>query len=257
MPHRHLTSPVEVRPSIRGAHRPAVDTKTRLLNAAETLYVSDGYDAMALRQITTLADANLAAVSYHFGAKDALVHAMLARRLDGLNLARIGMLERLEASMGRSLKCEPILDALFLPVLQRARSEAEGGPALLQFVGRAYTDAAPFVRQFLGDRYKSVAERFFAAFQRSLPHLPREELGWRLHFFMGSVSRSLASPNMDQIIDHFSQGHRLDDSQLIGRLSLLMVAALQAPLPPRDQACPFASLIDATASSTEATAQPA
>lgn len=242
-PSQHPAVPTS-RPSLRLSPRPNVDTKTRLLDAAELLFIDDGYDAMALRQITALADANLAAVSYHFGAKDALVHAMLARRLDGLNQDRLDLLERLETSLATALTCEHVLGAMFLPALHRARSEADGGPALLRLVGRVYTDPAPFVQRFLRDHYSNVAERFFAAFQRALPHLPREELGWRLHFFIGSISRSLASPNTDQLIHDFSQGNQLDDSQLIGRLALLMVAALQAPLPSKDRACPFASLID-------------
>ena len=148
---------------------------------------------------------NLAAVSYHFGNKNALVHAMLTRRLDGLNAARLDALDRIEAALGEALTCEHILGALFLPALQRARSPETSGPALLRLLGRAYTDPAPFIVGFLSERYSHGAQRFFAAFQRALPHLPREELGWRLHFFIGSISRNLASPDTDQLIRNFAQ----------------------------------------------------
>ena len=49
------------------------DTKTRILDAAETLFVTGGYESMSMRQITASANVNLAAVNYHFGSKDALI----------------------------------------------------------------------------------------------------------------------------------------------------------------------------------------
>jgi len=44
-------------------------TKERLLNEAEALFAEKGYDAVSVREITTVARCNLAAVNYHFGGK--------------------------------------------------------------------------------------------------------------------------------------------------------------------------------------------
>ncbi|PLX72334.1 MAG: hypothetical protein C0615_12250 [Desulfuromonas sp.] len=49
------------------------DTKTRILDAAETLFARDGFHFASLRSITSEADVNLAAVNYHFGSKEALL----------------------------------------------------------------------------------------------------------------------------------------------------------------------------------------
>jgi AcrR family transcriptional regulator len=218
------------------------DTKTRLLDAAEALFIDAGYEAMSMRLITARAGANLAAVNYHFGGKDALIHAMLTRRLDGLNQNRLALLERFQLSLGPQLTCEHILGAMFIPALQQSRCPEKSGPALLRLLGRAYTDPSPFIRNFLRGIYADVAERFFHAFQTVLPHLPREELGWRLHFCIGSLSGILAGADTNLLIDDFTQGQRLEDPQLIGRLALVMVAALKAPLPPANGSCPFASM---------------
>ena len=56
------------------------ETKTRILDAAERLFAQDGIKATSLRAITEAAAANLAAVNYHFGSKEALVHAVYGRR---------------------------------------------------------------------------------------------------------------------------------------------------------------------------------
>lgn len=221
--------------------RPA-DTKTRLLDAAEAQYIDSGYEAMSLRHITSRANANLAAVNYHFGGKDALIHAMLTRRLDGLSHNRLALLERFQSMHGAQLTCEHILGAMFIPALQQSRCPEKSGPALLRLLGRAYTDPSPFIRTFLRTMYTDVAERFFRAFQTVLPHLSREELGWRLHFCIGSLSGILAGADTDSLIDDFTQGQRLEDPQLIGRLALIMVAALKAPQAATRETCPFQSM---------------
>ncbi len=46
--------------------------KGRLLNEAEVLFATKGYDAVSIREITTAAKCNLAAVNYHFGSKQNL-----------------------------------------------------------------------------------------------------------------------------------------------------------------------------------------
>lgn len=51
----------------------------RLLAAAADLFARDGFDAVSVRQITSRAKANLGAITYHFGSKEALFHAVIDR----------------------------------------------------------------------------------------------------------------------------------------------------------------------------------
>ena len=46
-----------------------LDTKERILQAAENLFTDQGFGATSLRAITHRAGVNLAAVNYHFGSK--------------------------------------------------------------------------------------------------------------------------------------------------------------------------------------------
>jgi AcrR family transcriptional regulator len=227
----------------RTTSRHAGDTKSRILDAAETLFIECGYEAMSLRQITSKAEVNLAAVNYHFGSKESLMHAMLSRRLDLLNQERLKLLDRFDTLLGPRLTCEHVLGAMFIPALRVSRDTRIGGKAFLRLLGRAYTDPSPFIRNFLGAHYASVAERFFDAFQRALPHLPREELGWRLHFAIGALSGVLAGADTDSLITEFSQGKSMNDLQLIARLASLIVSALKAPLPDTSQLAVFASVL--------------
>ncbi|NML32289.1 TetR/AcrR family transcriptional regulator [Paraburkholderia antibiotica] len=231
--------------------RHAGDTKSRILDAAETLFIECGYEAMSLRQITSRAEVNLAAVNYHFGSKESLIHSMLSRRLDQLNQERLKLLDRFDTMLGARLTCEHVLGAMFIPALRLSRDPRVGGKAFLRLLGRAYTDPSSFIRDFLNAHYESVAMRFFDAFQRALPHLPREELGWRLHFAIGALSGVLAGTDTDSLISEFSQGKSMNDLQLIARLASLMVAALKAPLPDGSQLAAFAAVLGDAADGSE------
>src|SRR5438132_11926503 len=106
------------------AEATSADTKTRILDAAERLFVEHGFEATSLRQLTAAAGVNLAAVNYHFGSKEELFQAVLTRRLDPMNQERIERLGRLERERGgKSLTCEEILFAMLLPALRLARDE--------------------------------------------------------------------------------------------------------------------------------------
>ena len=155
------------------------DTKTRILDAAEALFVAGGFDAMSMRQITTTASVNLAAVNYHFGSKDALIQAVLARQLDPLNEARVALLGALEADLAGRMTCEHVLVAMFLPAVRMSRSGEPNAERFLHFLGRAYTDPSPVVREFIDTHYLETLGRFFFAFQRTLPELSRDDLGFR------------------------------------------------------------------------------
>lgn len=56
-------------------------TRDGLLAAAEGLFLANGYDRVSVRAICAAADANPAAVHYHFGSKEQLVTELLEARL--------------------------------------------------------------------------------------------------------------------------------------------------------------------------------
>ena len=55
------------------------DTKTTILDAAQKLMAEHGINGVSLRAISAEADANAASLHYHFGSRDVLIEAILAR----------------------------------------------------------------------------------------------------------------------------------------------------------------------------------
>ena len=208
----------------------SADTKTRILDAAESLFMEHGFEATSLRSLTAAASVNLAAVNYHFGTKEELFQAVLTRRLDPMNQERIELLERLERdTAGKPMSCEKILFTMLIPALRLSRDEKRGGKNFLRLLGRAYADPAPFIRHFLSAQYAEMIGRYKEAFLKALPHLSRQELTWRLHFVMGALSYTLAGTDALKLFAQVTAVDKYDDELLLQRLAPFLVAGLKAP----------------------------
>lgn len=211
------------------------DTKSKILDAAEELFMEHGFEATSLRLITTAAGVNLAAANYHFGSKEELFQAVLTRRLDPMNRDRVELLSSYEAAAGAQLlTCEKILAAMFIPALKLARDHETGGKNFLRLLGRAYADPAPFIREFLSSQYSEMIARFRAAFSKALPHIAREELSWRLHFVMGALSFTLAGTDVLKVIGQYHPDEVGNDELILKRLAPFLAAGLRAPVPTAD-----------------------
>ncbi|OLT48945.1 hypothetical protein BJF85_10775 [Saccharomonospora sp. CUA-673] len=97
-------------------------TRERLLDAAESLLLARDIDAVSVRAINSAAGLNPAAVHYHFGSKDALIGALLERRLaphwhDGVR-ALTG-----RHRGGDAPTVAELVDVVLVPLGELARSE--------------------------------------------------------------------------------------------------------------------------------------
>src|SRR5438132_7521965 len=116
------------------AVKPQHETRTRILDAAEELFMLHGFEGTSMRLLTAKAGVNLAAVNYHFGSKDALIEAVFRRRLDPMNASRTAELERLETESAaqashharRPPAAEAIIRAFVGPSL-RLMEDTKGG----------------------------------------------------------------------------------------------------------------------------------
>jgi len=210
---------------------PTSDTRDRILDAAERLFVEHGFDGTSMRMITGAANANLAAVNYHFGSKDALVQEVFRRRLADLNERRIAALDRLEAeAAGAPLKPSRIVEAFFGTALELAADTEHGGRTFLRLLALTYTEPNAFVRQFLAEEYAEVMDRFLGALFRALPEVPRAEILWRFHFMIGAMAFAIAG--LGGLSELFEATPEDDDpARLLPRLMSFLLGGLRAPLP--------------------------
>ena len=211
------------------------DTRARILDAAERLFMAHGYDGTSMRQITGEAGVNLAAVNYHFGSKEALIQEAFRRRLNWLNEERMRALDEMEAAAdGQALKPSQIVDAFFGTMIRMAEDEERGGVIFLRLLGRTLTEPSDFIRAFLAHEYKTVVERYKEALFRSLPDVPKAEIVWRFHFMLGATSYAIAGTDALRLVTDW--GIEAEDSEdrldrLLPRLISFLIGGLRTPLP--------------------------
>jgi len=211
------------------AVKPPHETRTRILDAAEELFMQHGFEGASMRLLTARAAVNLAAVNYHFGSKHALIEAVFRRRLDPMNAARVAALDKLETE-GRAAEPELIIRAFVGESLRMIEDTKGGGRNFIRLLGRTYTEPAKPVRALIGQLYAPVMARFKAAFERALPQMPRDELVWRIHFMFGTLAYTLAATDAVQLIAGFKPEDRHDARLLEDRLTAFLLAGLAAPL---------------------------
>ena len=165
------------------------NTKERILGAAEELFAQHGFAGTSLRQVTSRADVNIAAVNYHFGSKENLVNEVFRRRMDEMSERRLALLR--EAREQRPGDLEAILAAFVEPALAIAQ-DRHGGAAFVRVVARAYAEKNDSLRKFLSDHYGHVLREFAKAIAACVPELSKEELYWRLDFLAGALTYAMA-----------------------------------------------------------------
>jgi len=165
-------------------------TREKLLDCAEELYAEHGLEGVSLRTINTQAGLSPAALHYHFGTQDALVEALLERRMPELMERRRGLLETLDES-SETPTARAVLDALLRPLAELLAEHAEAGHRYLRLIYRLQADGDLYPL-FPVDRYSSGVDRLVPLLCQALPSLPIDVVRLRLGLAIDVMLRSMA-----------------------------------------------------------------
>jgi AcrR family transcriptional regulator len=108
-------------------------TSERLLDAAEALFASRGLAGASVREITTEAGANVAAVNYHFGNKLGLYREVVVRRFREMREQRLRAIREYRACGDGDL--EGLVDA-YVRAFLRPTEEPERAARLMRLFTR-------------------------------------------------------------------------------------------------------------------------
>ena len=203
------------------------DTKEFLFLTAERLFSERGFDAVSVRDITSEAGANLAAVSYYFGSKDGLLLDIFMRRTRELSGERVRMLREAESKADGAPALRDVLLALLGPPV-RWRDPASGRAVTIRFITRAISEPTAKMRDIL-ESDVSHLRPFVAPLARALPHLSDAEVCWRLHLTLGLLHQF--NPASQARLRALSEG-RCDGGDIEAMLARLIdfaVAGFIAP----------------------------
>jgi AcrR family transcriptional regulator len=205
----------DTNPSVTGGVKSGTfGTRQRLLDAAERLFASRGFDGTSLREVTAEAGANVAAIHYHFGSKEELLRAVLSRIVAPANSERLQLLEKAESEAAPGPPTvEAILEAFLVPDLRVIRDLGERGAIITRFVGRSYTEPSDLVRRMVSEQFGELGQRFHRDLCRAVPGVSAEEMHWRLMAVVAVITYMLAAPADSGV------GSLLDPDDLDGTLA--------------------------------------
>ncbi|WP_181788807.1 TetR/AcrR family transcriptional regulator [Streptomyces phytophilus] len=204
----------------------ATATRTRLLDAAERLFAEHGFAATSLRTVTEAADANVAAVNYHFGSKEGLLRAVVERAMATVNRERLRLLGELRAA-ARPPSAADLVHAFVATGAHLGDPQEAGGADLRRFLGRLVCEPDPAIRRLFGAEVAPVEGEYLGALTEALPHLTPAEVAYRYRAMVG-----LLALHQSGTLTDFHPGPPPaeppgpDDA---ARLTTLLTAAFEAP----------------------------
>ncbi|TVM07473.1 MAG: TetR/AcrR family transcriptional regulator [Halomonas sp.] len=208
-----------------------LDTVTRILDTAEVLFAERGFAETSLRNITSKAKVNLAAVNYHFGSKKALIQSVFSRYLDPFSVRFHSALDELEERyQGSIIPLEVLLETMATTVLS-VPAERNSLKVFMRLLGLAYSQAQGHLRRFIQEQYGDVFTRFTELVRQATPELPDAERFWRLHFMLGTVIFTFSGLDALKDIAQKDYQEHVSVRDLVRRLRPVVVAAMNAPLP--------------------------
>ena len=164
-------------------------TKVALMEAASTLFAEKGFEVVSVREITKLAKANVASVKYHFGSREGLIDAVVARMAKPVNDERLRRIEDLE-DRGEATVRELIV-AFFEPLCSQIQNSPLSEKLFVKLMGRVVGDRPyEFPEEVMG-QFREVASRYVPAFIEACPGLSADEVFWRIHFSFGVLANTL------------------------------------------------------------------
>lgn len=160
-------------------------TTDAILDAAEKVFGTHGFDGGNLRQIAKSAGVSQALLHYHHNNKEALYEAVFERRAETIRAVRY---QKLAAILSRSERpdLEDVLSVLFTS-LDKLLSERRGNlhnyvQMLAEVTVRGDERSVRIVKKF----YDPTANAFIDAFMRAMPEMSRENAVWAYLFAIGA-----------------------------------------------------------------------
>jgi AcrR family transcriptional regulator len=164
-------------------------TRTRLLDAALDQLADRGEDGVTLRELTDAADANVAAVSYHFGSLQSLCDAAVEHALEHYLDAQ----EEAVSTLGPDSTLETLAAAFAAPMM---RALATGGRdlAVMRIVARAGLDPPQGWDRF-DARFDRIRSEVLLVLKANVRGVKEQELIFRTRCAAGMLNWLVLAPS--------------------------------------------------------------
>lgn len=207
--------------------RRAPETKTRILDAAEQLFLERGFHGASIRDISKAADVQIALTYYHFGSKEDLFRAVVDRRAEDNAAGMLTALRKMQRDPERAHQPEDLFRAFLQPVVDRALNGGEGWHNYIRLM--AHIANQPQDRSYItpfNENYDTLMQEFIDHLRKIKPELEEADLYWAFYFFQAAVSHILTESGM---VDRQSGGlcSSTDLDTIVDKLARVFGAGLE------------------------------
>lgn len=192
-------APATVRRPQAGAVRRDVarpDRRAAILLAAEKLFALNGYHAVTIRQIAQEAGVPLALVSYYFGQKHELFHAIF-EHWNHTIAERLAALQTVRDQAQAPAYLERVIAAFVEPVLRlRASPDGEWYALLMT---RGQNEPGQEADRALRQYFDPMAHAFIDALMACFPGCGKARMAWCYQFMLGALLHHIADARVTRL----------------------------------------------------------
>ena len=179
-----------------------MNTAGEILAATQKLLLERGESKTTLRAITELADANVAAVNYHFGSRGELIRQAYLSALTEVTASQGARIQ----SLDEKADLEEFVNVWLGPLLD-PKSVSKRERDLWTLLQRGSVENAPQLQELMPSMQEMELSPLIALLGKKLPHLDRSEIVFRHNAILlglggllrGSMGASSVKPSAASI----------------------------------------------------------
>ena len=152
----------------------AINTAAEILAATQKLLLERGESKTTLRAITEIAEANVAAVNYHFGSRDELIRQAYLSALTEVTSSQGARLQ----SLDERGDLEEFVNVWLGPLLD-PKSVSKRERDLWTLLQRGSVENAPQLQELMPSMQEMELSPLITLLGKKLPHLDRSEIVFR------------------------------------------------------------------------------
>jgi len=184
------------------AERDGESSRERFLDAADPLFIREGYDRCTIRAISAAAGTSLGALSRHWSSKQQFFEEMFGRHFDPIHAAQNARFDAIEAQIppGGKPDLRQVLEAFFSPALSGNFGAIEQRTSHLVYC-RALMDPSSEARAILRPMVNATRERLIRLLRAALPHFDETRFFIAMTMVLGAyVYPQVSGPRLAEIM---------------------------------------------------------
>jgi AcrR family transcriptional regulator len=179
------------------------ESQEKILDAAEALFAERGFNGVSLKDISQAADVDAGLLHYYFSTKAGLFQAVIGRRADMVNEARLSSMRAYEGAAGGTITVEGALRAYLDPTFEFARKGGRSHRNYLLVVSQLNSAPAGSIPGAEVTAFDPVVQIFIDLLRKASPSSTDADIYWFYHMLSGAITLTWAQTGR---IDKLSAG---------------------------------------------------